>query len=218
MIRRAVTLSATLVLSLAFAASATAITDARSDRTLNFDVFLDDSKIGYHRFEFRPEGDSASVYSEANFKVRFLFVTAFRYEHSTAERWVDGCLAELEATTDSNGNKLAVSGERNGAAFVVNNGERTQELPACVMTFAYWNPAFLEQPRLLNPQTGEYLDVTVETLEPATIEIQGSELRAKRYRLTAKDMDLTVWYSDDDRWLALESVAKGGRIIRYELS
>jgi hypothetical protein len=29
---------------------------------------------------------------------------------------------------------------------------------------------------------------------------------------------LTLWYSPDDEWLALESVAEGGHIIRYELS
>jgi hypothetical protein len=31
-------------------------------------------------------------------------------------------------------------------------------------------------------------------------------------------MDITLWYSESAEWLALESVAKGGRIIRYELS
>jgi hypothetical protein len=31
-------------------------------------------------------------------------------------------------------------------------------------------------------------------------------------------MDITLWYSENSEWLALESVAKGGRILRYELS
>jgi hypothetical protein len=32
------------------------------------------------------------------------------------------------------------------------------------------------------------------------------------------DVYLTLWYSPDDEWLALESVAKGGHILRYGLS
>jgi hypothetical protein len=32
------------------------------------------------------------------------------------------------------------------------------------MTFAYWNPDLLGQSRLLNVQTGEYLDVQVRAL------------------------------------------------------
>jgi len=44
-------------------------------------------------------------------------------------------------------------------------GTRGQaNLPACVMTFAYWNPDLLGQSRLLNVQTGEYMDVQVRVL------------------------------------------------------
>lgn len=86
------------------------------------------------------------------------------------------------------------------------------------MTFAYWNPEFLEQPRLLNPQTGEYVDVTVEKVGTETLDVKGRPVNANRYRLTAYEVDLTLWYSNDDEWLALESVAEGDNIIRYERS
>jgi hypothetical protein len=86
------------------------------------------------------------------------------------------------------------------------------------MTFAYWNPGFLEQPRLLNPQTGEYVEVAVEDLGNDFVEIDGREILARSVRLTARKMDITLWYSENSEWLALESVAKGGRILRYELS
>ena len=39
-----------------------------------------------------------------------------------------------------------------------------------------------------------------------------------RHKLLVIEVNLTLWYSPDDEWLALESVAKGGHIIRYELS
>jgi hypothetical protein len=81
-----------------------------------------------------------------------------------------------------------------------------------------WNPEFLEQPRLLNPQTGEYVDVRVEEIGDELLEVRGQPVAATRFKLTARRVDLTLWYSPDDEWLALESVAKGGRIIRYELS
>jgi hypothetical protein len=100
----------------------------------------------------------------------------------------------------------------------VKTDESPVELPECVMTFAYWNPDFLEQPRLLNPQTGEYVSVQVEEVGEETLEIRGELVAATRFRLTAYDADITLWYSNDDKWLRLESVAEGGRIIRYELT
>jgi hypothetical protein len=150
--------------------------------------------------------------------VKFLFVTAFSYRHSAEESWAGGCLSELEASTDSNGKQLSVVGMRTDSGFVIDTGDQEAELPECVMTFAYWNPGFLEQPRLLNPQTGEYLEVEVEELGNDLVKIDGRKIPARSVRLTARKMDITLWYSENSEWLALESVAKGGRIIRYELS
>lgn len=189
-----------------------------ADRTLVFDVFLDGKKIGYHRFEIDGSRSNAAVRSEASFDVKFLFVTAFSYRHTATESWSNGCLDEIEARTDSNGKKLNVSGERTDGGFVIDTGDVEAELPSCVMTFAYWNPGFLEQPRLLNPQTGEYLEVEVQELGRDTVRLEGREVPARSVRVTARQMDITLWYSENAEWLALESVAKGGRIIRYELS
>ncbi len=184
----------------------------------NFDVYIDDKKVGTHQFRVSQAGDETIVESEANFKYKFLFVTAYQYQHRADERWADNCLVEFDASTNANGKELEVSGEQSGSAFVVETNDAPTQLPQCVMTFAYWNPAFLQQTRLLNPQTGEYLDVNVERIGDEVLDIQGESVAATRFSLTAEKIDVTLWYSNEDKWLALESVAKGGRIIRYELS
>ena len=199
-------------------APAIAFANGSLNETLTFDVFLDGKKIGYHRFEIDGPRSNAAVRSEASFDVKFLFVTAFSYRHSAEEDWAGGCLKQLEARTDSNGKQLNVIGTRTDGGFVIETGDQEAELPECVMTFAYWNPGFLEQPRLLNPQTGEYLEVEVEELGNDLVKIDGREIQARSVRLTARKMDITLWYSENSEWLALESVAKGGRIIRYELT
>ncbi len=205
----------TLILGLSPVA---ATAEGPAGRTLVFDVFLDGKKIGYHRFEIDGPRSNAAVRSEASFDVKFLFVTAFSYRHTATESWSNGCLDEIVARTDSNGKELTVLGERTEDAFVIETGDVEAELPSCVMSFAYWNPVFLEQPRLLNPQTGEYLEVDVRELGRDTVRLEGREVPARSVRVTARQMDITLWYSENSEWLALESVAKGGRIIRYELS
>jgi hypothetical protein len=185
---------------------------------LEFDVYLNDKKVGKHSFEVVEANGVRQVMSEANFVYRILFIPAYKYEHRSAERWADNCLLEFDARTNANGDRIEVSGERTNSGFRVEKGEEPVELPECVMTFAYWNPDFLEQPRLLNPQTGEYVDVTVEKVGNEMLEVNGQPVDATRFRLTAYEVDLTLWYSRDDEWLALESVAEGDNIIRYERS
>ena len=188
-----------------------------TSRNWNFAVFLDDSEIGYHTIRVTDTGDAEEVFSEASFDVRFLFINAFRYRHNNTERWVDGCLQEIDSTTDSNGKRFEVTGERADGRFLLETEEMATELPQCVMSFAYWNPSFLQQQKLLNPQSGEYLDVTVKDLGQQRIQARGELTPAKLYSVAARGMELKVWYSTDNEWLALESLAKGGRTIRYEL-
>jgi len=184
----------------------------------HFDVYLNGKRVGEHLFEVAEADGVKQVRSTANFKYKILFIPAYRYEHRAAERWSDNCLIEFDARTNANGKRIEVSGETTGAGFRVETGDRPVDLPECVMTFAYWNPEFLDQSRLLNPQTGEYVDVSVEKVGNEMLEVRGEYVEATCFRLMAYEVDLTLWYSSDDEWLALESVAKGGHIIRYELS
>ena len=45
---------------------------------------------------------------------------------------------------------------------------------------------------------------------------RGRPVRAQRYRLSAPPLEIDIWLDDGD-WVALESPAKGGRRLRYEL-
>lgn len=207
------------VIAVALLALASASVSLASDsRSWEFSVSLDGDEIGYHRFELDRRGVLEEIRSEASFDVRFLFLTAFRYRHVNRETWTDGCLASIESSTRQNGRQEAVNGVLVDDAFQVETSQRRELLDDCVMTFAYWNPDFLRQARLLNPQTGEYLPVEVEPLGRQAINARGETVDAKAYRLVAQNVELTVWYSDDEEWLGLESVASGGRIIRYELT
>lgn len=192
--------------------------DAAS-RSLNFEVYLDDREIGYHRFEIRDDGAALSLTTAADFEVKLLLFTAFEYEHRNVELWRDGCLQRIEARTDSNGKRYRVDGERRSDGFVLETGDGSRRLDGCVRTFAYWDRSLLERPRLLNSQTGEYLEVELEPLPGGTLRIGPDEIAVDRYALSAPGMDIELAYaSGSGEWLALESKVDAGRTLRYRRS
>ena len=119
--------------------------------------------------------------------------------------------------TNSNGKKFEVRGERAGNEFKLESSQGSATLPACVQTFAYWNPTVLDSPQLLNTQTGAYEDVTVTLEGRDEIPVADDIVEALRYRLSVKGGDITLWYSaSNNTWLGLEAPAKGGRKILYQ--
>lgn len=200
------------------AAVAGAYPDTRPEHEWKFRVYLDDTEIGYHNFRLIDEDGIQRLKTVADFEVKFLFFTAFSYEHVNEETWNGECLASIESRTVANGKTFAVSGRREAGAFEVEASNGINAVSGCVKTFAYWNPEILHESVLMNSQTGELLPVTVIPVSTETLQVRGVETPATRYRLVAKNMELDVWYSQNQEWLALESTVKGGRRLRYELT
>jgi len=181
-----------------------------------FNVFLDKKPIGEHTFTINEAHDRLT--SKAKFDVKLLFINAYNYLHSSNETWQGDCLTSIDANTNDNGEKSVVTGKLEDQHFALNATKGSkQTLPACIMTFAYWSPKMLSQNKLLNPQTGEYLDVKITQVGKELIEVRGKSVDAEHYNVIAKKMNIDLWYSPDKEWLALRSTTPEGRIINYKL-
>ena len=189
---------------------------AKDQKEWLFRVLLDGKPVGEQFFRVSQDAGTTLLETEANLHVKFLFATLFRYKHNNKETWDGDCLTGIESDTKANRKSMSVRGRREDGYFSVKGSNGAERLPECIMTFAYWNPQFLAEPQLLNPQTGEYLAVDVEGPFDDQVILGDQTVAAHRYHLSAKKMDIQLWYSLDREWLALESKTKGDRTLRYE--
>jgi hypothetical protein len=188
---------------------------ASTSNEWRFEVFLDDKPIGFHNFHLSTSGDTRKLRGEARFSVKLLGFTVYDYIHENLELWQHDCLQQIEASTDDNGKELFVRGSRNGEQLLLESHAGSSGMYGCVMSFAYWNPQILSQQQLLNPQTGEYLEVHVEPLGEKTLQLQGREVPSLHYRLRTEENEIELWYSTNRDWLALSSTTSGGRQLHY---
>ena len=186
-------------------------------RVWDFQVFLDDAPIGYHRFTLDEGRNGQDMNIEARFEVKVLLVTVYRYVHEASELWRGNCLARLAARTNDDGTRFVTEAAADGKRLTVTTARGNATLEGCVMSFAYWNPEILRQSQLLNIQTGEYQAVKIADMGDENITIRGTPVAAKRYRITGPKNPIDVWYSTDSDWLALESTVEGGRRLRYRI-
>lgn len=201
------------LLSAPFAAQA----NAGVEQQWRFKVYLDDKPIGSHHFTISQTGELKQLDTQAEFDVEFLNISLFKYRHDNLERWSSGCLNSIASTTDEDGTLFRVDGSVTDSGFRLSSNEGDSMLPACISTFAYWDKSFLRHDRLLNSQTGEYLEVNVAKLSEQSRMIGNASVDVNRYRLTAEEIDIEVWYSDNDEWLGLQSTLEKGRLLRYVL-
>lgn len=203
-------MSALLLLTALFANPASA-------KEWAFNVYFGDTEIGQHTFVLTEhEGGERELVSNANFDIKILFAHVYSYLHTADEKWQGDCLTGLTAHTNDNGTTTAIKGKLGDDGFALEVGKTKKMLPACPMTFAYWNPVYLKQDKLLNPQTGEWLDVKIKSLGNESIEVRGQQTPAEHYRIEGKKLKIDVWYSPDKEWLALTSTVSQG-VVSYRL-
>lgn len=190
---------------------------ARADQLWSFRVLLDGSEIGTHDFRVAEREGGRRVQIDARHIVTFLAVEVYHYVHSATERWRGNCLDAIDSRTDDNGDLIAVHGTSRGDRFTVQAPKASTTTPGCVMSFAYWNPAFLSQGRLLNSQTGEVTEVHVEKLPDETVAVRNIPMATRRYALHGPNLRIDLWYTADGRWVQLESRTSRGSILKYVL-
>ena len=178
-----------------------------------FDVSMDGKAIGTHEFVLDEKEDGQlALKSEAKFNVKFLSISVFKYQHLANELWQNDCLKKLDAKTQENSKATLVGGMQEPSAFKLNAPSPLEIGQQCVMTFAYWNPKILQQKKLLNPQTGEYLTTQITALGQENIVVKGQTKKAERYKIHTNKFVIDLWYGLGGEWLALQSTTPDGRI------
>jgi len=216
-------------LSLAFSSLAPAIElPPTQPQEWIFSASLDGKAIGEHRFMIRPDSKDRRVWqvdSRARYEISFLGVVVYRYRHHAQETWKDGCLTQLSAVTDADGDYIRVEALQQGEQLHIKlfdsdtqtEPSRTQLADNCAMTFAYWNPAIRQQQRLLNPQTGELEEVSFKGPDASTFLQQGRDQPAQLWRINTGKGPIDIWYDLSGRWMGLNARVAGDRQLRYQL-
>ena len=169
-----------------------------------FDAILNDKLIGQHTFIYKDD----KTLSQANFEFEYFFID-FIYQHKSTETWDGNCLKSITSNTDDDGDIYDVDGRLGLDGFVVSSKNKTTKLPLCIMTFSYGNPKILEQKKLMNAQSGEYLGVDIQFLSQEDYILKGKNIKANLWQIKAEgengDLLIHLWYDKNMQWVGLKS-------------
>ncbi len=190
---------------------------AGTQKIYDFKVLLDDEEIGTQRFMVSAEGDRTRVQVDASFDVKFWLFTAYSYRHSNVEVWEGQCLHEMRAQTNDNGDEFFVRGRYQDGRLRLETHEGRRTVEGCVKTYAYWNPDWFRDSRLLNSQTGELQRVEISTVGKETITVRGTPVRTEHQRIKSEKFTIDLWYTENREWVALQSKTSDGGKLFYQL-
>ena len=169
---------------------------------LHFNVYRNDSLIGYHNLDFYGNDGLVESKIAIKFEVTFLGFVVYEYLHKNHEKWMNNTLVFMEASTDANGDLLdcKVNKKENAFKILGTNGDVT--LDKKITPTTYWKFDQLitgEKNKVLNSQDCSYINFEIKYLGDEMI--YDNSLKASRYKLLGKeftgdDVNIDIWYKD----------------------
>ena len=198
------------------AAAQPAVSVQPATETLQYAIMRKGEQIGTHTVELKRAGKETSVNLETNVEVKVLFVTAYRFQHSATERWVNGRLVELNSETDDNGTQHKLTAALKGAALEVDADGKAAQVDKNIIPSSLWNPELVRQSVMLDTQTGQVMPISVVDGGSEEVTVETGPAPAHRYTIKGK-FSQDVWYDSRGRLVQSQLVAKDGSVISYKL-
>jgi hypothetical protein len=185
--------------------------------SVNFAVMRNGSQIGTNSIRFARDGGSTTIQMITHIKVGIAFLTLYRFDQTENERWADGRLLAMNATTDDNGTiHRASAATRDGKIVAQCDGKLSATPASNIVPFNLWDPSLVTQNIALDTRNGGLESFHVEDRGEGTVVVQGHARHAHHYQIIAT-FPQDVWYDDKGELVRVEMKGTDGSIILYQM-
>ncbi|MEM8991749.1 MAG: DUF6134 family protein [Pseudomonadota bacterium] len=164
-----------------------------------FRILRDGSDIGRHRLEAQRTGDVFTMAVDIDIRVRFLGITAYRYELTNREVWRDQRLESIDSRTNDDGTDDFVKIMRVEDGLEVDGSGHSGLVPSEAVTTTYYTTAFMQRRPWVSSQTGEPL-----SLQTAQDQADG----LTRWTVTG-ELETRLYYDERGEWVTCKFDASG---------
>ena len=193
------------VAGLASLALPTPLLAAAMPRDRTFAILRDGDEIGRHVVRFTPTERGFRARTAIEIEVKVAFFTAFRFEQTADDLWIEGQLHESSASTDDNGDvsRTLIRATTHGLEVEGGEDDRDIRVPLGTMTdLAFWNVAILRQNALVDTQKVALTDVAARRNGTEPVETPQGRVMAEHFTVAAETgRSGEIWFDAAGNWV-----------------
>ena len=175
---------------------------------LEYELFRNNKLIGYHKYDFKREGDNLSIISEVKFKITKLGVDLYKYFAKSEENYEKGIFKSYSSKTKQNKKDRYVNinvdpKEQNliidGSSY---QGKANNEF---IVGTWVWNHEIVKAKAQISGISGRIIDQTVTFIGKEDIIIGEKTYKTLHFNFKSSDetlpdskkLNTDIWYEED---------------------
>ena len=174
---------------------------------LEYELFRNNQSIGYHKYDFKREGDKLSIISEVSFKITKLGVDLYKYFAKSEENYLKGVFKSYYSKTKQNKKDRYVNIEvdHSDKNLIIDGSSYKGKANNDYIVGTWWNHEIIKAKAQISGISGRIIDQTVTFLGKEEVKIGDKTYKTLHFNFKSSDKSLPdskklntdIWYEED---------------------
>ena len=173
---------------------------------LEYELFRNNTSIGYHKFNFKREGQNLIIDSEIRFKITKLGIDLYQYYASGQEQYTNGVFSGFKSKTNQNKKKkyVNISIDKTDKNLVIDGSSYKGKADKDFIIGTWWNHEIVQKKAQISAVSGRIIDQKVEFLGKEDVTIGNKTYNTLKFNFSSTDpslskdkkLNIDIWYEE----------------------
>ena len=174
---------------------------------LEYELFRNDNSIGYHKYDFKRDGNDLSIISEVSFKITKLGVDLYKYFAKSEENYEKGIFKSYSSKTKQNKKDrfVNINLDTSNNHLNIEGSSYTGKADKEYIVGTWWNHEIVKAKAQISGISGRIIYQTVTFVGKETVKIGDKSYKTLRFNFKSSDetlpeskkLNTDIWYEED---------------------
>ena len=174
---------------------------------LEYELFRNNTPIGYHKFDFKREGQNLIIDNEIKFKITKLGIDLYHYYAAGQERYNDGVFSGFSSETNQNKKEkyVNISIDKMDKNLVIDGSSYKGKADKDFIIGTWWNHEIVQKKAQISAVSGRIIEQKVEFLGKEDVTFGDKTYKTLKFNFSSTDpslskdkkLNIDIWYEED---------------------
>ena len=174
---------------------------------LEYELFRNNQSIGYHKYDFKREGDNLSIFSEVSFKIKKLGVDLYKYFAKSEEIYENGIFKSYKSKTKQNKKDRYVNINIDPAnkSLIIDGSSYKGKASKNFIVGTWWNHEIIKAKAQISGISGRVIEQSVTFIGKEEVTIGDKTYKTLHFNFRSSDetlpeskrLNTDIWYEEE---------------------
>jgi len=173
---------------------------------LEYELFRNNTPIGYHKFDFKRKGQNLIIDSEIKFKITKLGIDLYHYYATGQEKYNDGVFSGFSSETNQNKKEkyVNISIDKMDKNLVIDGSSYKGKADKDFIIGTWWNHEIVQKKAQISAVSGRIIEQKVEFLGKENVTFGDKTYKTLKFNFSSTDpslskdkkLNIDIWYEE----------------------